>query len=109
LPKHYFKGYFEKGFRGKTVEMFFDGQTWMHQGEQDWGGMIQSFEIGEHTKVQLCYQNDCNYTAYRYATEIYGPLKSADMHDTAAYAYGIRVTAWETTDPYIMLFSDGNC
>lgn len=91
------------------MEMFFDGQTWIHQGEQDWGGMIQSFEIGEHTKVQLCYQNDCNYTAYRYATEIYGPLKSADMHDTAAYAYGIRVTAWETTDPYIMLFSDGNC
>lgn len=40
LPKHYFKGYFDKGFRGSFVEMYFDGQSWVHKGQKDWGGRI---------------------------------------------------------------------
>lgn len=104
IGNHHFIGYFNKGWSGDKVEWKWDGVQWAQSGNKDWQGEISSFKVGRHTKVQLCYQNDCGYVKGDYATEFYGPLEVPDMRGQAGWASGIKLSGMETEEPSLMLF-----
>lgn len=109
LPKHYFKGFFEKGFEGDSIELTYDGSKWISKGNEEWQGQLQSFILGEETYVKMCYDAECKSTRNMDASELYGPHLNSDMRITAHKIHGLQLKPFAPKEPHVILFASPNC